>query len=69
MYLINNNLEIGSSKLKITYCQSIRSIKLWRTRLFVVIMSNGKGELKEIAADFEELRRNAKKRLDAAGIK
>ena len=69
MYLMNNNLEIGSCKLKISYCQSIRSIKLWRTRLFVVIMSNGKGELKEIAADFEELRRNAKKKLDAAAIK
>ena len=68
MYLMNSNLEISTTKLKITYSQSIRSIKLWRTRLFVVIMNNSKGELKEIAADFEELRRNAKKEEEPAAI-
>jgi hypothetical protein len=57
---MNQNLEIGSSKLRIPYTETIRSIKLWKNRLFVVFVREGKGELKEIAADFEEIRHNAK---------
>lgn len=40
---MNGDKKIGSSKLKINYSESIRSAKLWRNRLFVILNKDGKG--------------------------
>jgi WD40 repeat protein len=61
-YLMTHNLDIYSSKVKLDYTESIRHAKLWRNSFLVVTTKKGRGELKEVEADFEHVIRQEKGR-------